>query len=110
MSIFCENTNISWQLFIYIELSIRCSQLFYIMVAWAIHSFRRFACAIARNMSLARAMCSGRVPIAVYYTPAEVYGVAAGTPVALRAPSIPTASTHGDVSTLQIPSFCLENG
>ena len=80
------------------------------MVAWAIHSFRRFACAIARNMSLARAMCSGRVPIAVYYTPAEVYGVAAGTPVALRAPSVPTASTHGDVSTLQTPSFCLENG
>ena len=47
---------------------------------------------------------------AVYYTPAEVYGVAAGTPVTLRAPSVPTASTHGDVSTLQTPSFCLDNG
>jgi len=48
--------------------------------------------------------------LAVYYTPAEVYGVAAGTPVALWAPSVPTASTHGDMSTLQTPSFCLENG
>ena len=48
--------------------------------------------------------------LTVYYTPAEVYGVAAGNPVALRAPSVPTASTYGDVSTLQTPSFCLENG
>ncbi len=27
-----------------------------------------------------------------YNTPAEVYGVAVGTPVALRAPSVPTAA------------------
>jgi len=46
----------------------------------------------------------------VYRTPAEVYGVAVGPPVALRAPSVPTASTHGDESTLKIPSFCLDNG
>jgi len=45
-----------------------------------------------------------------YRTPAEVYGVAVGTPVALRAPSVPTASTHGDKSTLKTPSFCLDNG
>jgi putative transposase len=45
-----------------------------------------------------------------YRTPAEVYGVAVGTPVALRAPSVPTALTHGDESTLKIPSFCLDNG
>jgi len=45
-----------------------------------------------------------------YRTPAEVYGVAVGTPVALRAPSVPTASTHGDESTLKTPSFCLDNG
>jgi hypothetical protein len=45
-----------------------------------------------------------------YRTPAEVYGVAVGTPVALRAPSVPTALTHGDESTLKNPSFCLDNG
>jgi putative transposase len=45
-----------------------------------------------------------------YRTPAEVYGVAVGTPVALRAPSVPTALTHGDESTLKTPSFCLDNG
>ncbi len=45
-----------------------------------------------------------------YRTPAEVYGVAVGTPVALRAPSVPTALTDGDESTLKTPSFCLDNG
>jgi len=45
-----------------------------------------------------------------YRTPAEVYGVAVGTPVALRAPSVPTALTHCDESTLKIPVFCLDNG
>jgi putative transposase len=45
-----------------------------------------------------------------YRTPAEVYGVAVGTPVALRAPSVPTALTHGDESTLKTPVFCLDNG
>jgi putative transposase len=45
-----------------------------------------------------------------YRTPAEVYGVAVGTPVALRAPSVPTALTHGDESTLETPVFCLDNG
>jgi putative transposase len=45
-----------------------------------------------------------------YRTPAEVYGVAVGTPVALRAPSVPTALTYGDESTLNIPVFCLDNG
>ena len=45
-----------------------------------------------------------------YRTPAEVYGVAVGTPVALRAPSVPTALTKGDESTLKEPVFCLDNG
>jgi len=45
-----------------------------------------------------------------YRTPAEVYGVAVGTPVALRAPFVPTALTDGDDSTLKTPSFCLDNG
>jgi len=45
-----------------------------------------------------------------YRTPAEVYGVAVGTPVALRAPSVPTALTRGDESTLKEPVFCLDNG
>jgi len=45
-----------------------------------------------------------------YRTPAEVYGQAVGTPVALRAPSVPTALTYGDESTLKIPVFCLDNG
>ncbi len=45
-----------------------------------------------------------------YRTPAEVYGMAVGTPVALRAPSVPTALTHGDDSTLKTPVFCLDNG
>jgi putative transposase len=45
-----------------------------------------------------------------YRIPAEVYGVAVGTPVALRAPSVPTALIHGDESTLNNPVFCLDNG
>ena len=45
-----------------------------------------------------------------YRTPAEVYGVAVGTPVALRAPSVPTALIHGDESTLESTVFCLDNG
>jgi putative transposase len=45
-----------------------------------------------------------------YRTPAEVYGAAVGTPVALRAPSVPTASIQGDESTLESTVFCLDNG
>jgi putative transposase len=45
-----------------------------------------------------------------YRSPAEVYGVAVGTPVALRAPFVPTALTMGDESTLKQPVFCLDNG
>lgn len=45
-----------------------------------------------------------------YRCPAEVYGVAVGTPVALRAPSVPTALISGDESTLKQPVFCLDNG
>jgi putative transposase len=45
-----------------------------------------------------------------YRTPAEVYGVAVVTPVALRAPSVPTALIYGDESTLSKPIFCLDNG
>jgi len=45
-----------------------------------------------------------------YRTPAEVYGVAVGTPVALRAPSVPTALIQDDESTLNTPVFCLDNG
>jgi len=45
-----------------------------------------------------------------YRTPAEVYSVAVGTPVALRAPSVPTVLTHSDKSTLKTPGFCLDNG
>jgi len=45
-----------------------------------------------------------------YRTPAEVYGVAVGTPVALRAPSVPTALTYGDESTLKTYNFCLDFG
>ena len=45
-----------------------------------------------------------------YRTPAEVYDVAVGTPVALRAPSVPTALTECDESTLKDPAFCLDNG
>jgi len=45
-----------------------------------------------------------------YRTPVEVYGVAVGTPVALRAPSVPTALTNGDESNLENPIFCLDNG
>ena len=33
-----------------------------------------------------------------------------GTPVALRAPSVPTAVTDGDEFTLKQPVFCLDNG
>jgi putative transposase len=45
-----------------------------------------------------------------YRSPAEVYGVAVGTPVALRAPSVPTAALTGDESTLKETIFCLDNG
>jgi putative transposase len=45
-----------------------------------------------------------------YRTPAEVYGVAVGTPVALRAPFVPTALTNGGESILNTPVFCLDNG
>jgi len=45
-----------------------------------------------------------------YRCPAELYGVAVGTPVALRVPSVPTALTKGDESTLKQPVFCLDNG
>ena len=45
-----------------------------------------------------------------YRTPAEVYSVAVGTPVALRAPTVPTALTYGNESTLKTPVFCLDNG
>jgi putative transposase len=45
-----------------------------------------------------------------YRTPAEVYGVAVVTPVALRAPSVTTALIQGDNSTLESTVFCLDNG
>ena len=45
-----------------------------------------------------------------YRTPAEVYNVAVGTPVALRASSVPTAITSDDESTLKGTVFCLDNG
>ena len=45
-----------------------------------------------------------------YSNPATVYGVAVGTPVALRAPYVPTALTNGDESTLKGTVFCLDNG
>ena len=45
-----------------------------------------------------------------YRTPAEVYLRAVGSPVALRAPYVPTALTNGDESTLKTPVFCLDNG
>jgi putative transposase len=45
-----------------------------------------------------------------YRTPAEVYSVTVGTPVALRAPSVPTVLTYGDESTLNKSIFCLDNG
>jgi putative transposase len=45
-----------------------------------------------------------------YRTPAEVYGVAVGTPVALRAPSVPTALTYSGESILNTSIFCLDNG
>jgi len=45
-----------------------------------------------------------------YSTPSEVYGVAVGTPVALRAPSVPTAATVGGESILNPSVFCLDNG
>ena len=45
-----------------------------------------------------------------YRTPAEVYGEAVVTPVALRAPSVPTALIQGDNSTLESTVFCLDNG
>jgi putative transposase len=45
-----------------------------------------------------------------YRTPAEMHDAAVGTPVALRAPSVPTALTYGDESILKVPVFCLDNG
>ena len=45
-----------------------------------------------------------------YRRPAEVYDVAVGTPVALRAPFVPTAVTDGGESILNSPVFCLDNG
>jgi putative transposase len=45
-----------------------------------------------------------------YRRPAEVHGVAVGTPVALRAPFVPTAVTDGGESILNSPVFCLDNG
>jgi len=45
-----------------------------------------------------------------YRTPAEVYPAAVGPSVTLRAPSVPTAVTYGDKSTLKQPVFCLDNG
>ncbi len=45
-----------------------------------------------------------------YRTPSEVYGIAVGTPVALRAPSVPTAVTAGDESILKNMDFCLDIG
>jgi putative transposase len=45
-----------------------------------------------------------------YRTPAEVYGVAVGTAVALQAPFVPTALTTGDESTLKNVNFCLYFG
>jgi len=45
-----------------------------------------------------------------YRSPAAVYGVAVGPPVALRAPSVPTAVLTGDKATLKEPIFCLDNG
>ena len=45
-----------------------------------------------------------------YRSPAAVYGAAVGTPVALRAPSVPTTALTGDESTLKQPVFCLDNG
>lgn len=45
-----------------------------------------------------------------YRTPAEVYGAAVVTPVALRAPSVTTALTQGDNSILNSSVFCLDNG
>jgi putative transposase len=45
-----------------------------------------------------------------YRTPAEAYGVAVGTPVALRAPFVPTAVTYGGESILNSSVFCLDNG
>jgi putative transposase len=45
-----------------------------------------------------------------YRSPAEVYGLAVGTPVALRASSVPTAALTSDESTLKKTIFCLDNG
>jgi putative transposase len=45
-----------------------------------------------------------------YRRPAEIYGVAVGTPVALRAPFVPTAVTYGGESILNSHIFCLDNG
>jgi putative transposase len=45
-----------------------------------------------------------------YRTPAEVHAEAVGTPVALRAPSVPTALINGDESILKNVNFCLYIG
>jgi putative transposase len=45
-----------------------------------------------------------------YHSPAKVYSAAVGTPVALRAPSVPTALTNGDKSILKNVNFCLDIG
>ncbi len=45
-----------------------------------------------------------------YRSPAEVYGIAVGAPVTLRASSVPTAALTGDESALKQPVFCLDNG
>lgn len=42
--------------------------------------------------------------------PGDMYDVAVGTPVAFCVPSVSTASTSGDESTLKQPVFCLGNG
>ena len=39
-----------------------------------------------------------------------MYGVAVGTPVTLRAPSVPTVVTNGDASTLKKRFFILTMG
>ena len=45
-----------------------------------------------------------------YRTPAEVYSVAVGLSVALRAPYVPTVINSGDESTLKNTVSCLDNG
>jgi len=45
-----------------------------------------------------------------YRSPAEVYSRTVGTPVALRAPFVPTAVTYGGESTLKDVNFCIDIG